>query len=179
MDNSDADTILAEARIALEEGRGIYEGNLIWRLHALAEAHNEKARAFFIEAMQILHDDAWRYEMLCDIGFHYDLGDDPDTITKIRGMLLSDPDEDVRNAAAMILGIQSSWPDQALYWAMLNDVQKGVRLVAFESLLRLSGMSNKNYTHAYAQAKAGKISITPESLKALVGDKFSDLIQDQ
>ena len=94
-------------------------------------------------------------------------------------MLLSDPDEDVRNAAAIILGSQSSWPDRALYRAMLNDAHNGVRLSAFEALLTLSGMSYKEYTHAYAQAKAGKISITPESLKALVGDKFSELVQNE
>ena len=41
-------------------------------------------------------------------------------------------------------------------------------------------MNYKEYTDAYAQAKAGKIPVTPESLKALVGDdKFSDLVKDE
>lgn len=175
----DADAILAEARTALSSGRSIYEDELNWRLHDLAEAQNEKAKVFFAKVMRNTRDDIWRLEMLRDVGFHYDLSNDPDIVRQIREMLVSDLDEDVRNAAAMILGIQSSWPDRVLYRAMLNDVHEGVRLSAFESLLTLSGMSYKEHTHAYAQAKAGKISITPESLKALVGDKFSELVQDE
>lgn len=176
---NDPNAVLAEARYALSEGRIIYENKLWLRLHALAEAQDEKAKAFFVEVMQTAEDSEWRLEMLRDIGFHYDLSDDPAIVRQIREMLLSDPDEDVRNAAAIILGGQSSWPDRALYWAMLNDAHNGVRLSAFESLLTLSGMNYKEYTDAYVQAKAGKISITPESLKALVGDKFSDLVQDE
>ena len=176
---NDPNAVLEEARHALNEGRIIYENKLSLRLHALAEAHDEKAKAFFVEVMQIAEDSEWRLEMLRDIGFHYDLSHDPAIVRQIREMLLSDPDEDVRNAAAIILGSQSSWPDRALYRAMLNDAHNGVRLSAFEALLTLSGMSYKEYTHAYAQAKAGKISITPESLKALVGDKFSELVQNE
>lgn len=175
----DPDAVLAEARTALSGSRSVYEGKLNWRLHNLAEAQDEKAKVFFAEVMQNARDDDWRLEMLRDVGFHYDLSDDPAIVRQIREMLLSDPDDDVRSAAAMILGIRSSWPDQALYRAMLNDVDKTNRVRAFESLLRLSGMSYKEYTRAYAQAKTGEIPITPESLKALVGDKFSELVQDE
>lgn len=123
----DAEAVLAKARTALSGSRSIYENELNWRLHDLAEAQNEKAKAFFVEVMQIAEDSEWRLEMLRDIGFHYDLSHDPAIVRQIREMLLSDPDEDVRNAAAMILGIRSSWPDQALYWAMLNDAYNEVR----------------------------------------------------
>lgn len=175
----DPDVVLTEARTALSEDRSIYEGKLSRRLHALAEAHNEKAKTFFAEVMQSANDGTWRLETLRDIGFHYDLSDDPAIVTKIREMLLSDPDEDVRMAAASILGIQSSWPDEALYRAMLNDVEEFVRFSAFESLLTLSGMSHKESWRVYGQLKDGKIPVTTESLKALVGDKFSDLVQDE
>lgn len=177
--NESSDAVLADAQTALSANRSVYEDELNWRLHALAEAQDEKAKGFFVEVMQNAGDNNWRLEMLRDVGFHYDLSHDPAIVAQIREMLLSDPDDGVRIAAAIILGTQSLWPDQILYRAMLSDVNEIARYSAFEALLKLSGMSYKEYTHAYAQAKAGKISITPESLKALVGDKFSDLIQDQ
>lgn len=175
----DPDAILAEARTALSDGRSVYDGKLNWRLHDLAEDQDEKAKVFFAEVMQSAKDDLWRLEMLRNIGFHYDLSGDPSIVGQIREMLLSDPDDDVRTAAAMILGVRSTWPDHALYWAMLNDIIESIRLRAFESLLRLSGMKYNEYTYAHAQAKAGKIPLTSQSLKALVGDKFSDLVQDE
>lgn len=175
----DPDAVLAEARQALSENRSIYQDILSRRLHALAEAQDEKAKAFFAEVMHSAEDSDWRLETLRDIGFHYDLRNDPAIVAQIREMLLSDPDVDVRMAAASILGIRSSWPDQALYWAMLNDVEEFVRFCAFESLLKLSGMSRKESWRVYGQLKDGKIPVTPESLKALMGDKFSDLVQDK
>jgi HEAT repeat protein len=172
------DVVLAEARQALNEGRSIYEDGLNWRLHALAEAHDEKAKAFFVEVIRSARDDIWRLETLCDIGFHYDLSGDAAIIDQIREML-NDPDIDVRMAAASVLGIRSSWPDHGLYRTMTMDPNEFVRRAAFRALVRLSGNDRKQYSHLALQILDGKILATPANLKALIGEKFTDLVLDE
>ncbi len=174
----DPDAVLAEARQALSQGRSIYKDNL-WRpLHALAEARDEKAKAFFAEVMKTAKGGDWRLEAVRDIGFHYDLSDDAPIVAQIREML-NDPDEDVRMAAASVLGIQSSWPDHDLYRVMTQDPNKFVRGSAFDALLNLSGIDRKEYHHLSLQILDEKVPVTPENLKALIGEKFNDLVPDE
>jgi hypothetical protein len=169
--------ILEEARIALSEGRSIYADKLNRRLHALAEAQDETAKIFFVTLLQA-DNASWRLESLRNLGFHYDLGGEPSLIERIRDLLLKDPDVDVRMAAASILGIQSAWPDRTLYEAMTTDINHFVNEAAFESLLRLSGMSYRECQIVMKQVETGALRVSAESLDSLLGSKFTDLLQD-
>lgn len=172
-------SILEEARTALQEGRRIYDGNLNWRLHDLAEAGDEKAKTFFLEVIQTANNGSWRLEAIRDVGFHYDLGSDPAAVEIIRKVLPTDTWCMVRMAAASILGIRSSWPDYALYQALTTDQDEFVQSAAFESLLKLSGMSHSECRDIMAQVEAGVLSVTSDSLKSLVGKKFYDLVRNR
>lgn len=171
----DTESILEEAETALREGKRIYDNDLNWRLHDLAEAGDEKAKTFFLKAIQTASKGSWRLEAIRNVGFHYDLSSDLAAVEIIRKALLADQWEMVRMAAASVLGIRSSWPDLALYQALTVDQDESVRSAAFESLLKLSGMSYLECRHIMAQVEAGTLAITPDSLRVVVGEKFSDL----
>lgn len=174
MEANDVDAILEEARIALAEGRSIYADKLNWRLHALAEAGDEKAKAFFATLLWA-EDNDWRLEGLRDVGFHYHLDEDPSIVARMRELLLTDRDDHVKLAAASILGIRSSWPDRSLYQAMTTDADTIVRKVAFQSLLDLSGMSFKEGQAVMKRVAAGELPVSVEGLRAVLGDKLQDL----
>ena len=103
----------------------------------LAEAGYPPAADFFLECL----DDPrwnWRYNGLCDLGFHYVFPPDSPIVEKIRQLLLTDPHSWVRDAAAAVLGSRSSWPDAALVSALESDLDDQVRYSAFDALLRLA-----------------------------------------
>lgn len=139
-DLDDVDAILDEARVAMRDGKDIYaDKELKWRLHDLAEAQNEKAKAFFVTMLDS-EDSTWRLEGIRNVGFHYALRSDPDIVAKLRSLVLSDPDDHVRMTTASVLGIRSSWPDKALYQALETDEDRYVRGAAFQSLIDLLGL---------------------------------------
>jgi hypothetical protein len=107
------------------------------KMRDLAEAGYPPAMDFFLECL----DDPrwnWRYNGLCDLGFHYIFPPDSPVVEKIRQLLLTDPHSWVRDAAASVLGSRSSWPDMALVSALESDMDAQVRYSAFDALLRLA-----------------------------------------
>ena len=177
MESINREAVLEEARLALAVGKGIYEDNLYRRLHALAESGDEAAKAFFVITLRS-EDPDWRLEAVRNLGFHYYLKPDIAIVAQIRHLLVSDPDDDVRLAAAAVLGIRSMWPDKALYHAMTDDSNEFVRLATFESLLALAGKSYNEVRRIMARIGSGELPVTRESLKALIGEKYSELVED-
>jgi HEAT repeat protein len=103
----------------------------------LAEVGYPPAMDFFLECL----DDPrwnWRYNGLCNLGFHYVFPPDSPLVEKIRQLLLTDPHSWVRDTAASVLGSRSSWPDMALVSALESDMDEQVRYSAFDALLRLA-----------------------------------------
>lgn len=177
MELSDSGEILQEAHFALMSGKSVYEDELHRRLHFLAEAGDEAAKAFFVTA---LHNEAadWRLEAVRNLGFHYDLKPEVRIVAEIRHLLVSDPDDDVRLAAAAVLGIRSLWPDQDLYRAMTDDHNDIVRRVAFESLLMLAGKGYNEVQRIMQQIEVGQLKVSAATLETLIGEKFSDLVKN-
>lgn len=111
---------------------------VIWgNAHVLAEARYEPAKDLFIQG---LYDEDWVWRSNCVslLGFHYPL--DRDVVAKIRGLLVVDPNDDVRISAASVLGRRSSFPDYALNKALETDKNLQVKEAAYDSILELAGV---------------------------------------
>lgn len=117
----------------------------IWAIcHDLAEAQYPPALNFFIEG---LNDTAWDWRQRClqMIGFHYDIPPNSEVIGKVRKMLESDPDGNVRMTAANVLGAISVLPDLSLVSALNSDSDWFVRRSAYLALLQLAGVEYEVY----------------------------------
>jgi HEAT repeat protein len=112
---------------------------VIWTsAHKLAEAQFEPAKDFFILGLED-SDWVWRESCVSFLGFHFSLNEI--ALEKIRNLLLNDTSPHVRMAAASVLGGRSALPDYALNKATALDVDPDVRKAAYESILRLAGVS--------------------------------------
>ena len=162
--------VIEQAQLAMSLGKRIYDEKLNWRLHDLAEAQNELAL--------LSPDPEWREEALSNIGFHYNLENDLSVLAKIRQLLGSDADDDVRLTAASVLGVQSSWPDVTLYRAMIIDQNEIVRQVAFRSLLKLAGKNYNEVQEVMRRVESGEFTPSSDTLRLAVGDEYVDSIGD-
>lgn len=112
----------------------------IWALcHDLAEAQYPPALKFFVEGLND-PDWEWRQRFLQLIGFHYDIPANSEIIDKVRKMLKSDPDSNVRMTAADVLGAISFLPDSSLVSAINSDPDWFVRRSAYLAMLELAGV---------------------------------------
>lgn len=136
IDDETASLVLAHIREKLSDSHvKKAERFEIWdQLHALAESRYKAAIDLFVEGLGDTNS-AWRFAYLADLGFHYDVEDLRPHVERIRALLLGDPDEDVRRAAASIIGRIASWPDTALLHALAHDPETAVRDASFEALL--------------------------------------------
>jgi hypothetical protein len=119
----------------------------IWALcHDLAEAQYQPALNFFLDG---LNDTAWDWRQRClqMIGFHYEIPPNSEITDKVRKMLMSDPDVNVRMTAADVLGDISILPDPVLVNALNTDADWFVRRSAYLALLQLAGVSYEMYVH--------------------------------
>ena len=67
-------------------------------------------------------------------------------------------------------------PAEAAEWSTQDNF---VQSAAFESLLKLSGMSYSECRHIMAQVEAGTLAVTSDSLESLVGKKSYDLVRSR
>jgi len=124
---------------------GIARSTEIWAIcHDLAEAQYPPALTFFIEG---LNDSAWDWRQRClqMIGFHYDIPPNSEVTDKVRKMLESDPDNNVRMTAANVLGAISGLPDSSLVTALNSDPDWFVRRSAYLAILQLAGVKYEIY----------------------------------
>lgn len=145
-----------------------------WQMHAVAEAQYLPAIKFFISCLDNTNSE-WRLEGLQDLGYHYQFPPDSVITQKIRYLLLNDPDDDVRLAAAFILGIRSVWLDSALMTALCSDPEEHVRYAAFNSFLKLAGVPYRVITREVERAKSGEIPATFEEVERIVTEAGIDI----
>ena len=102
----------------------------------------------------------WRHVSLLCLGFHFVLPPEGDIISRIRRLLLHDPEVLVRMTAASVLGSQSRWPEAALRTALEKDRDKDVRRSAFAALLDLAGAPFATGVQIDARLRTGAIKPT-------------------
>lgn len=140
-------------------------------LHRLAEAGYEPALPFFVSCLTD-RDPDWRLQGLQDLGWHYKLPTGSPILEQIRSMLETDPDADVRIAAASILGFQADqaqvWPDWALLAALREDPVYEVRIAAFQSLLLTANIRGVDLRDLDRRVKRGEIQPTWEEVERIV-----------
>ena len=139
------------------------------KMRDLAEASYEPAIALFVWCL----DDPrwnWRYNGLCNLGFHYVFPSDGPIVAKIQDLLLTDPHSSVREAAASILGSRSRWPDEALIRALEADADEQVRFATFEALLRLARVPIAVVTREIEQVQTGRIQPTLKEIERILAE---------
>jgi HEAT repeat protein len=137
MSENELQATLEELIAARQEGADHAYEYYVEKMLDLAEVGYPPAMDFFLECL----DDPrwnWRYNGLCNLGFHYVFPPDGPIVEKIRQLLLTDLHSWVRDAAASVLGSRSRWPDMALVSALESDTDDQVRYSAFDALLRLA-----------------------------------------
>ena len=108
-------------------------------------------------------------------GYHYQFPPNSAITEKIRQLLLSDPDDDVRLTAASILGIRSVWLDPALMTAFRSDSEEYVRYSAFDSLLTLAGVPYLVVKRKMEGVKKGEISLTFKEVERIIVEAGIDI----
>ena len=169
MNESEARKVLDEVRLLwINPSARPIELSGIWvKMHALAEAKYPLAKELFISGL----DDAswdWREYCLSCLGYHYDLHLESDVLDKIRRLLLTDPEGQVRLSAAGVLGVQSTWPDGALINALRFDEDKFVRRSAFDSILKLASAPNNRIRKLNQRIESGDIQPTWNEAKQIL-----------
>ncbi len=139
--------------LAAQPDTNIYGTGLWKKCHDLADAQFLPARRFFIKELDDSRWD-WREASVSLLGFHYKLGSK--ILEKIRFMLIHDPESGVRIACAGVLGHQSKFPDRALFAALINDKEINVRIMAFDALLELGGVSKETQLKELKNMRTGK-----------------------
>ena len=157
-----------ELEVALAAGQSVYANDLHLRLQEAVEAAPAEALPLLVHALSSA-DPGWRVEAAQNLGFHYDLRQQPDALDGLRRLLRKDPEPAVRQAAAAVLPLHSTWPDVALTDALRNDRDGLVGLLAFEGLLKLAGLPQGEVQRAMRRARSGKLAVTVEGLQEVVG----------
>ena len=157
MDQSEMRSILDEITAMRQRADSSAYGDEWAKIHALAEAQYEPARDFFLAGLTDSRA-AWRELCLQCLGFHYLFPPDGEIAETIRQVLLNDPNDMVRMAAAAVLGVRSKWPDPVLQHALQVDRDKVVRQAAFISLLDLAKVPYSIVRKEDKRVDAGEIS---------------------
>lgn len=163
-----------ELEAALAAGRSVYADDLHLRLQELAEAAPAEALPLLVRALGSA-DPGWRAEAAQNLGFHYDLRRQPDALSALRRLLREDPEATVRQAAAAVLPLHSTWPDAALTDALRDDRDGLVGLLVFEGLLKLAGLPPDDVKRAMRRARSGKLAVSVEGLRQVVGEGAAEL----
>lgn len=176
MEEAEMQQILAQAQAARENTSLEWDEltTIWWSMHDLAEAQYLPAIDFFMSCLNDVNS-TWRLKGLQDVGYHYQFPPDSTITEKIRQLLLSDPDDDVRSTAASILGIRSVWLDPALMTALHSDPEEYVRYSAFDSLLTLAGIPYLVVKKEMEKVEKGEIPTTFEEVKRIVVEAGIDI----
>lgn len=156
--------LLEELLLLHVQSSRLTEDVYLEKMHPLAEEQHEAAKAFFIECLSDKRVE-WRYSCLRAVGFHYDLSSDEPTKDKLRHLLLHDPDDLVRSAAASILERSSTWPETALFRSLQTEKDHDVKKVVFLALLIHGGLPRSLYNKFYKLLEKGEIEPTLVELK--------------
>jgi hypothetical protein len=143
--------------------------NIKAKMHDLAEAQYPPAFSFFTSCL----DDPdwwWRVAALRCLGFHYDFPSEGPLVDRIRQMLLTDSggDGEIRAAAAIVLGIRSRWPDEALETALQRDPDELVRAAAFGALLNLARVPFSTLRVAEKSVANGEVQPTWAEVQRII-----------
>jgi hypothetical protein len=167
MNNEEMQTVLDEV-IALHTNPASRSTPIYMeKMHPLAEAQYVAAKPFFIACLNDKRAD-WRYDCLNALGFHYDLSSDESVKAKLRDLLLHDEDDLIRSAAARILGLNSTWLDEALFTALESENDRSAKIAVFAALLKHGGLPGSMYLKTYAKLKNGEIEPSLSELKRLL-----------
>ncbi|WP_216328329.1 HEAT repeat domain-containing protein [Deinococcus aestuarii] len=158
---------LARLLEAAATGNPAEEWNALWpAVHQLAEGQDGDLLPHLSRALQ--HPDGFiRLGALELVGFHYDLADAAELLGQVRFMLLSDSREDVRLAAAAVLGVQADAWDDALVRALTDDLDEDVRRVSFEALLKLLRLGPGPEARWLSEVGDGHLVPTLDALRAI------------
>jgi HEAT repeat protein len=161
----------------VRELQAAYEARMpvseLWEeLHALAEAGHSAAMPLF-ESM--LDDPEWPWRQLGIqlLGFHFRFKDNDPFLARLRDVLASDPEPQVRISAAFALGGQTRWQEKCLVDALEKDGDEDVRLSAFSALLRQGGVSPKSILKYEKDVERGELGLTIETVKDIVRTETS------
>jgi HEAT repeat protein len=166
--------ILEGVRLARNNPASYARDYYLTHLHVLAEAGYHPAIEFCISCLDDTRAD-WRECGLEALGYHYDLRPYKDILNKIAYLLLADPNDFVRMAAASVLGIRSEWPDKALLNALQTDSDYFVRATAFDALLGLAGVSHLKQMEIMDHLNGEAIPATLDLLKQTLTDLGIDI----
>ena len=161
---------LQELEAALAANGDVYADDLHLQLEALAESGEPEALALLVRALDSPNV-GWRAEAARNLGFHYDLRQQPDALNALRLLLREDPDATVRQAAAAVLPLHSTWPDPWLTDALRHDADGLVGLLAFEGLLKLAGLPQGEVQRAMRRARSGQLAVSLEGVREVVGER--------
>ena len=168
----DQATTLPELEAALATNRDVYADDLHLRLQELAEAGGPEVTALLVRALAS-PEVSWRVEAVGNLGFQRESG--PEALAAIRRLLREDPDAAVRQAAAAVLPLHSTWPDPWLAGALRHDRDGLVGLLAFEGLLKLAGVPQAAVQQAMRRARSGKLAVSVDGLREIVGERVKEL----
>ena len=145
-------------------------GSGLWRkCHRLADAKYPPAKDFFVEKLDDKRWD-WRRVSVSLLGFHYDELE-PEIVEKIRDLLINDSDSGVRIAAAYVLGHRSKLPEKTLIHALVFDLDKDVKISAFNALLSLAGVPYRSEVKVMERIRRGEIIPGLDQLKHILEDE--------
>jgi hypothetical protein len=151
----------------LASARDLYRaGNYKDRVFAdLAVANYQPAKALFEEMLDDANEEV-RYMTLSRLVRMEGLDADEKILKRAREIVVDDPDDLCRGAAAVILGANSKWPDSALERAIGAEADAATRQTMFLAILRLL-VSWDFADQMVNDVEAGKVDLTLESALAL------------
>lgn len=152
MDRPNLETALNDVTTAYQ--MGLPPDSVSAQLRSLAQAHYKPALPFFLMGLENEHHE-WRAQCLLLVGLHYDLQGNDMALDKIRNILSTDPDRQLRIKAAELLALHSTWPDHTLRHVMETDPDNMVCYAACQAILELLGIPRlrirDEMTHFYTR----------------------------
>jgi hypothetical protein len=135
-------------------------------IYDLANAKYAPAQPLILQMLDS-DDSSWRRAALSGLARWDEWS--PEVIERMRKVVVDDDDEDVRGAAAGILGANNnSWPDPSLQRALEKDPSRRVRESALESALLLNGLTWPEVQGALADVRAGNVEPSLATFAAII-----------
>jgi len=131
----------------------------------LEVANYEPAKALF-RAMLDHKKERFRTRALNHLQLMRDLSSDDELLEKVRDVVVNDPEELTRSAAALLLAAHSRWPDEGLKRALEKETDPQTKEGIFLSILQL--MTSWDFADAKrSDVTGGDIALSMESATKL------------
>ena len=143
-------------------------------MHNLAEARYEPALAYFLTFLMD-EDWDWRLEGVQLVGFHYDFAPNSHIAAQLRHLLLTDPSDFVRSAAAFALGGRSAWPDLTLFHALQTEPDIGIAHDIFAAILQVAGVPFPKMRKEVEEIVKNNIRPDLATVEKILGESTIDL----